>query len=40
MGIVGVPHADVTESVDDAFIGDDAVGEGEFAAGFDKRIGH
>ena len=33
-------HADVAEGVDDAFVGDDAVGEREFGAGFGKLIGH
>ena len=33
-------HADVAEGVDDAFVGDDAVGEREFRAGFGKTIGH
>jgi hypothetical protein len=30
----------MTEGVDYAFVGNDAVGEGKLAAGFDKRIGH
>ncbi len=33
-------HADVPEGVDDAFIGDHAVGERELGAGVFKRIGH
>jgi hypothetical protein len=33
-------HADMPEGIDDALVGDDAVGECKLAAGFDKRIGH
>ena len=34
-------HADMPEGVDHAFVGDDAVGEREFGAGFGKfLIGH
>ena len=33
-------HADMPEGVDDAFVGDDAVGKREFGADFLKRIGH
>ena len=35
-----MPHADMAEGVDHALVGDNAVGERELAAGFEKRIGH
>ena len=31
-----MPHADMAEGIDDAFVGDNAVGEREFGAGFGK----
>jgi hypothetical protein len=38
--IVGMAHADMPEGVDDAFVGDHAVGKREFGARVFKRIGH
>ena len=38
--VVGMAHADMAEGVDDAFVGDDAVGERELGADFCKLIGH
>ena len=35
-----MPHADMPERVEHAFVGDDAVAERELAAGFEKRCGH
>ncbi len=33
-------HADMAEGIDDALVGDNAVGKREFGTGFFKRIGH
>src|SRR5664280_1599344 len=38
--MVGMAHADVPEGVDDALIGDHAVGERKLGAGFGQFIGH
>src|ERR1700694_4885668 len=38
--IAGVAHADMAEAVEHAFVGDDAIGEGELIAGLVERIGH
>jgi hypothetical protein len=35
-----MPHADVAEGVNDTLVRNDVVGEREFVAGFEKRIGH
>jgi len=38
--MVGMTHADVPEGVDDAFVGDDAVGKRKLGASILKSIGH
>ena len=34
VGVIGMAHADVAEGVDDAFVGDNAVGERKLGADF------
>src|SRR5262249_22223523 len=38
--IVGIAHADVPKRIDDAFVGEDAVGNGELVAQFGECVGH
>src|SRR5262249_48296251 len=38
--IVGMPHADMPEGVNNAFIGDYSIGERKLFSGFDKCVGH
>jgi hypothetical protein len=38
--MLGMAHADVTEGVDDALVGNDVIGECELRASFGEAIGH
>ena len=38
--ILGIADADVSERVDNAFIGENAVGDGQFVAQFGESVGH